>query len=269
MADVAFFRLATPSASPDHESIEEDLLSDSSESAFLSSAGPTDGLDHEKIYEDFGGFVLIGASSLADTGEPLGDGFKKEDALTYTVKEGDTLSSIAKTFGISVGDILESNNVEGSLIRPGEELAILPVSKSGASIAHSVAPAETEIQNTYFIRPIDGGLNWGILHGTKDMPAVDFAKACGSDVYAAAAGTVVKVGSPELYNNGYGGYVLLSHPNGTRTVYAHNSENLVGVGDKVEQGELIARIGNTGLTYGPTGCHVHFGVSGMPNPFVR
>ena len=145
----------------------------------------------------------------------------------------------------------------------------MPVSKSGSALAKDDTDQEDSIESAYFIRPLDGGLNWGVLHGTKDMPAVDFAKACGSEIYAAAGGTITKIGSPEEYNGGYGGYIVISHPNGTRTLYAHNSENLVKVGDKVEQGGLIGYVGNTGLTYGVTGCHVHFGVSGVTNPFAR
>ncbi|MCR4261146.1 MAG: LysM peptidoglycan-binding domain-containing M23 family metallopeptidase, partial [Candidatus Colwellbacteria bacterium] len=258
-----------PSAAPDLQYIEEDSSVSSEAGAFLSSSGPAEGMDHRDVYSDFAGFVLVEKSSLVGAGETLGDGFKEENALTYTVKEGDTLSSIAKTFGISVSNILESNDKGSSLIKPGEELAILPVSKSGSAIAKESLEQEEDSESAYFIRPLDGGLNWGVLHGTKDMPAVDFAKACGSEIYAAAGGTITKIGSPEEYNGGYGGYIVISHPNGTRTLYAHNSENLVKVGDKVEQGELIGYVGNTGLTYGVTGCHVHFGVSGVANPFVR
>ncbi|OGY56272.1 MAG: hypothetical protein A2119_00525 [Candidatus Colwellbacteria bacterium GWA2_46_10] len=267
-ADVAFFRLANPASASDPKLIEEDLLMNSEAGAFLSNAGPVEEIDHEGAYADFAGFVLVEKSSLDGVDNSLGDGVREEDVLTYTVEEGDTLSSIAKTFGISVSDILEANDKGSSLIRPGEELAILPVSKSGLTLAGSAERSEP-VEDAYFIRPVDGGLNWGALHDSKYMPAVDISKACGSEIYAAAAGVVVKVGNPENYNSGYGGYVVLSHPNGTRTLYAHNSENVVEVGDAVEQGEHIANIGNTGLTNGSTGCHVHFGVLGAPNPFVK
>lgn len=268
-ADLAFFRLARPSAAPNPQFIEEDLLINSEAGAFLSSAGPTEEIEHEDAYTDFAGFVLVEKSSLEDMGSSLGNGYKEEDILTYVVEDGDTLSSIAKAFGLSVGDILEANDKGSSLIRPGEELAIVPVSKNGGVIAKKTEATEKVVKNTYFIRPVSGGLNWGALHDSKYMPAVDFSKACGSEIYASAAGTVTKVGSAANYNSGYGGYIILTHPNGTRTLYAHNSANIVEVGDSVEQGEYIGNVGSTGLTYGSTGCHVHFGVLGASNPFVR
>jgi len=270
LADVAFFRLANPSAAPDYQFIEDDLVSNAEAGAFVSSAGPVEEIDHENAYEDFAGFALVEKSSLTSADSPLGGQPSYEDLLTYTVRDGDTLSDIAEEFGISVKDILEANDKGSSLIKPGDELAIVPVSKSGGTLRASNNEPSLPADNVgYFIRPVDGGLNWGEVHDSGYMPAVDISKSCSSPIYAAAEGTILRVGAPAYYNNGYGGYVLISHPNGSRTIYAHNATNLVEVGDKVEQGEQIATVGNTGLTYGSTGCHVHFGVSGATNPFIR
>jgi murein DD-endopeptidase MepM/ murein hydrolase activator NlpD len=270
-ADLAFFRLANQAPLPDPEFIEEDLLSSAQDGALLSSAGPVDEIDHGSVYADFGGFMLVEKSSLLGGESPLSDSGRDESEwLTYKVKDGDTLSSIAANFGISVKDILSANDKGSSLIKPGEELVFLPVSKSGTSI---VAPKSSQnfgdVINGFFKRPVGGGWNWGVVHDNKYMPAIDISKACGAPIYAAAAGKIIKVGSPSYYNQGYGGYVVISHSNGTKTLYAHNSENLVEVGDSVEQGDEIAKIGNTGMTYGSTGCHIHFGVLGAPNPFAK
>ncbi|MEX2054097.1 MAG: peptidoglycan DD-metalloendopeptidase family protein [Candidatus Colwellbacteria bacterium] len=272
LADLAFFRLASPSTAPDPQFIQDDLIADAGAGAFVSSAGPVEEIDQEGTYENFAGFVLVERGSLSATGSTLASETpSEEDILTYTVKDGDTLSSIAKEFGLSVGDVLEANDKGSSLIRPGEELAIVPVSKSGGvlRVANDPAPSAPPPSASYFIRPVDGGLNWGEVHDSRYMPAVDISKACGAPIYAAASGTVTKVASPTYYNSGYGGYVIITHPNGTRTMYAHNSANVVETGDEVQQGEQIASVGNSGLTYGSTGCHVHFGVSGAANPFIR
>lgn len=106
-----------------------------------------------------------------------------------------------------------------------------------------------------FINPASGrlsskyGARWGRLHA-----GIDIAGAMGSDILAADGGTVVYAG----YNaNGYGNLVKIDHGNGMQTWYAHNSELLVSVGDKVYQGQTIAKLGNTGRSTGP---HCHFEV---------
>lgn len=110
----------------------------------------------------------------------------------------------------------------------------------------------TIIPPTY-IKPINGGRftsgygqRWGKLHA-----GVDWAVPVGTTVFASSAGTVVRAD----YNGGYGLCVLISHPDGRMTRYAHNSKLLVSVGQWVEQGETIAKSGNTGRSTGP---HVHF-----------
>ena len=110
----------------------------------------------------------------------------------------------------------------------------------------------TIIPPTY-IKPIRGGRftsgygqRWGKLH-----KGVDWAVPVGTTVFASSAGTVVRAD----YNGGYGLCVLISHPDGKMTRYAHNSKLLVSVGQHVEQGETIAKSGNTGRSTGP---HVHF-----------
>ena len=82
---------------------------------------------------------------------------------------------------------------------------------------------------------------------------IDFAGRAGSEVLAVAAGVVVA----SEWQHGYGNVVEIRHPGGYITHYAHNRENLVKVGDRVEKGEPIAILGSTGRSSGP---HVHFGV---------
>jgi murein DD-endopeptidase MepM/ murein hydrolase activator NlpD len=82
---------------------------------------------------------------------------------------------------------------------------------------------------------------------------MDFASKLGSDVNAVASGVVTWSG--ERY--GYGNLVEINHGNGYSTRYGHNSELLVNVGDSVEKGQQIARMGSSGRSTGP---HVHFEV---------
>lgn len=88
---------------------------------------------------------------------------------------------------------------------------------------------------------------WGKLHSGVDL-AVDE----GTPVYAADNGKVIVA---EDSGNGYGNYIILDHQNGYKTLYGHNSELLVSVGDIVAKGDKIALSGNTGNSTGP---HLHF-----------
>ena len=78
---------------------------------------------------------------------------------------------------------------------------------------------------------------------------VDIGAPYGTDVYAGASGTVIFAGWD---NGGLGNAVMILHPDGYTTVYAHNSEIFVSAGQEVNQGECIAAVGETGLAYG---CH--------------
>lgn len=98
--------------------------------------------------------------------------------------------------------------------------------------------------------------------------AVDIMAETGTAIRAAAPGIVA-------YSNndvrGYGNMVILIHPGGWITTYAHNSSNLVTVGERVGTGRTLALLGNTGISRGP---HVHFefifdGKMCNPSPLFR
>ncbi|MGI9582514.1 M23 family metallopeptidase [Chryseobacterium sp. RRHN12] len=82
---------------------------------------------------------------------------------------------------------------------------------------------------------------------------LDIAVAYGSDVRAAAAGTVIFSGQ----KGGYGNCVIVSHGNGLATLYGHLSELVSKVNDKVKVGQVIAKSGNSGRSTGP---HLHYEV---------
>lgn len=82
---------------------------------------------------------------------------------------------------------------------------------------------------------------------------MDIAVAYGTDVRAAAAGTVIFAGQ----KGGYGHCVIISHGNGLATLYAHLSEILVETNDNLKVNQVIARSGNSGRSTGP---HLHYEV---------
>ena len=95
---------------------------------------------------------------------------------------------------------------------------------------------------------------WRKLWGMDDYHyGIDLACAANTEIYAANAGEVVT----STYHNSYGNYVLIDHGGGKATLYAHMNQRLVNVGDKVEKGQLIGKVGSTGNS---SGNHLHFEV---------
>lgn len=82
---------------------------------------------------------------------------------------------------------------------------------------------------------------------------IDFATRAGAVVQAVAPGVVTAAG----WHSGYGLMVEIDHGNGYVTRYGHNRKLLVEVGERVDRGEAIAKVGSTGRSTGP---HVHFEV---------
>ena len=93
---------------------------------------------------------------------------------------------------------------------------------------------------------------WRVLYGIEEFHlGVDLACAAGTDVLAAASGTVVL----SQFHYSYGNYVIIDHGNGFSTLYAHMSSSNVNVGDFVGAGQTIGWVGLTGRTFG---YHLHF-----------
>jgi murein DD-endopeptidase MepM/ murein hydrolase activator NlpD len=116
-------------------------------------------------------------------------------------------------------------------------------------------PVRTPQQYTGDYRwPLDAGIisseygeRWGKMH-----KGIDIAAEAGEPVYAVAAGEVIYAGNGL---SGYGNVVILRHDSKLTSLYAHNTELKVKVGDEIKQGDLIALLGSTGHSTGP---HVHF-----------
>jgi len=98
------------------------------------------------------------------------------------------------------------------------------------------------------------GIRWGTMHN-----GVDLAAPHGAPISAVHAGEVVYAG----WNGGYGNLVVIDHGNGVETWYAHSSEVLVYVGQEVSAGEVVARVGNTGHSFGAH-LHLEVHIDGVP-----
>jgi murein DD-endopeptidase MepM/ murein hydrolase activator NlpD len=114
-------------------------------------------------------------------------------------------------------------------------------------------PTKGWITSYFGMRQIPNGTGRRIHEG------LDIAANVGTPVYATADGIVARV----EYSKSYGKTVVVDHGYGYRTLYAHNSRNSVKRGTRVQRGDKIAEVGNTGISTGP---HVHYEVqlNGVP-----
>lgn len=180
----------------------------------------------------------------------------KNDSTRY---QGTTVVSVNGVNGVK-NVVYENVKVNGVLTQRNpisEEIVSNPVTKvvlSGTKPKPKNAPTGT------FLRPYYGtvtsryGSRWGRQH-----QGVDIGGTTGDPIKASDGGTVTYAG----WNGGYGNFIKIKHDNGYETYYGHLSSIGVSVGQKVAQGEVIGKLGNTGRSTGP---HLHFEIrkNGVP-----
>jgi murein DD-endopeptidase MepM/ murein hydrolase activator NlpD len=185
--------------------------------------------------------------------------------VNYTVKKGDTIASIAKTYSGDPAEISSYNQIDDTTLAVGETILIpngeapapkvTTTAKSKITVgnepAHNVGPQGTADQIAYYIAPLSAYIKTQGIHGYN---GVDLAAPSGTPIVASATG-IVTIAREGGWNGGYGSYVVISHANGSQTLYAHMSKVAAYDGQTVAQGQLIGYVGKTGLATGP---HVHF-----------
>jgi len=230
--------------------------------------------------------------------------------VAHVVRRGETLYRIARTYGIDVADLMETNGIADprdltvgqELFVPGADRALEvppaapagPVSgratspappldatagpRDGARLPPPVArapepareeapPREPEPRAAPIGRP-PAAFGWplkGVLYGRfgvrdgRRHDGIDLAAPEGTRVGAAAAGEVIYVGD----QSGYGRIVILRHAGGLVTLYAHMRRTLVDEGARIQRGDPVGEVGQTGRTSGP---HLHFEVRDGTRP---
>jgi len=194
--------------------------------------------------------------------------------VLHYVKAGDTLSEIAQRYQGKIDEIIAFNQLANENDIYIGDILIIPNGSMPRNNVPSTQIAQVPLANNYFIPPVSSP--YRITQGLHWYNAIDFGAKCGSPIFAAAAGEVVKVALTNSTSRwafgGAGNHIHILHPNGVVTHYGHIATSFVKVGDKVSQGEVIALVGGQPGTAGAglsTGCHVHFGVIGAVNPFGR
>lgn len=194
--------------------------------------------------------------------------------VEHTIVKGDTLKSLAKKYGADSGEIAQYNGLDPAaslaagttLIIPGGEIvAPAPAPRrsgsSGRTLYEPYLGGGGPDLGGYFVWPVGGG---SITQGLHGWNAIDIGAARGTPIYAAADGTAIIARNNGGWNGGYGNYVVITHANGTQTLYGHMTHAIVTAGQSVKQGQIIGYVGRTGLSTGP---HLHFEVRGAANPF--
>ncbi len=180
----------------------------------------------------------------------------------YIIQPGDNFDSIAFALETTPEQLQRANPWANSRqLQPGVRLSIpQTVFDNGVATAETDNhghPKDTlddiQLRSADYIWPLhrfEVSSNFG-FRGGRQHSGIDLSAPRGTPIHAAAAGRI-KFSS---YSGGYGNMVVIDHGRGIETSYAHNNRNLVVPGQRVEQGEVIARVGRSGNA---TGYHVHF-----------
>lgn len=185
--------------------------------------------------------------------------------VRHVVKDGETLSTIAKKYDGDLEEILDYNQLASVDDLSVGDTVVVPNGEAQSTPKRVATAKPTSVSGNVssgggFSHPVPGARRTQGIHGYN---AVDLAAPAGTSIRAAAAGEVI-ISKSSGWNGGYGRYIVIRHANGSQTLYAHNSSNSVGVGAYVAQGQTIGYVGSSGKSTGP---HVHFEVRGARNPF--
>ena len=169
----------------------------------------------------------------------------KKEGFFYQVKKGENLASLLEKYKISWEEFLEENpDIDPDYLEPGVEV-FLPGAKPKNLIQGWLIPVRSRI--------ITSGYGWRRYPRRAFHKGIDI-RARYAPVRAAKGGRVTFAG----WLGGYGKAIVIAHPGGYKTLYAHLSRIYVRRGMYVSQGQVIGRSGNTGYSFGP---HLHFEVT--------
>jgi murein DD-endopeptidase MepM/ murein hydrolase activator NlpD len=183
-----------------------------------------------------------------------------QDGVFHIVGPGQGLSDIARAYNIPLKSILQANHLSGDAdVKLGQALYLPGADYLSQSNVHWIALKALEDEKG-FLKPTSGRFADGFgprinpISGKKEFhPGLDLAPGWRARVVAAQNGEVLFAG----IRAGYGRLIILDHGNGLTTRYGHLDQILVKLHQTVLKGDLIGRVGMTGMATGP---HLHFEV---------
>jgi len=194
------------------------------------------------------------------------EGTRDLNSGTYVVRSGDTLSSIAGRYNISVSKIIEINKIKDpSLIRIGQEIMIIPPIQtvnsettnligSNADIMNKIQDSNNSeneiINNPVFRWPIYGRVvsDFGDEAYGRINNGIYISAPLGAEVSASEGGVVTFVGNDDYF----GEIIIIKHINNWVTSYAHLDNIAVSIGDKISKGQVIGSVGKSGIIESPS-----------------
>jgi len=194
------------------------------------------------------------------------------EGAVYTIRKGDTVSKIAARFKVPPQAIIEFNYIADDnqlvagqkIIVPEAEIPAIPPKFLPPPLASKgpVSPvpltAYKEPGTSGGIEGATGAFGWPlntrvITQYFKNYHlGIDIDGNTGDPIFVADGGVVLRAG---WWLGGFGNAVKIDHGNGFTSTYAHMSQINVSVGQKVNKGQVIGRVGNTGRSFG---SHLHF-----------
>ncbi len=183
----------------------------------------------------------------------------------HVVERHQTLYRICKTYGTDIREVASLNGIaDYHRIQVGQRIFIpgarkvLKVEIYIDDVVEEMSEKDKEKivdKRSDFIWPIAGRRVEGFEESArKTHQGIDISSPLGTPIKASNSGRVIYSGNTV---KGYGNLIILRHPEGWVTVYAHNQVNLVEEGMNVEKEQVIAKVGQTGRATGP---HLHFEV---------
>ena len=183
----------------------------------------------------------------------------------HVVERHQTLYRICKTYKVDIHEVASINGIpDHSKIQTGQRIFIpgarkvLKVEIVIDDVAAEHVGAERERTKTVhkkmdFIWPVEGKSTDLFEDNERERhQGIDISCSSGTPIKASSAGTVIYAGNTI---RGYGNMIILRHSEEFVTVYAHNQVNLVEERDRIEKGQIIGKVGQTGRATGP---HLHF-----------
>ena len=180
---------------------------------------------------------------------------KKVKLVKHKVRKGECLSVIARRYNTTISSIVSENKLASTIVKAGQRLKV-PTNKK----KYIVTKKRSKRSTSRMRLPVRGRLSskYGyrthpVYHKRLFHAGIDIAAPRNTPIAAARSGKVIYAG----YRKGYGRLVILKHSNGYSTRYAHCNRLLVKKGQRIRAGQLIAKVGATGVA---TGNHLHFEV---------